>query len=251
MDSLVIKVFLILSVMLGVTALSAKRNKAFEHKAEFLIFFIVSIVLIFIIPIVGMPWNLLFTLVFAFIIGSILGPGIKALMLSYVTRQILKRKGYTKQELQNLSDSELAQKNQQEVRSVIENDSSSIINDWNNIFMLSVYSTVGITIATGTIVFGFNFDFSFLGQILFVSLLGLVIVGILNALFFKSRLTRLIGAYVGAVIFSLYLLYDFNRLKEASDLGDVSWETAIDISISIYLDIINLLLDLLEILASD
>lgn len=62
---------------------------------------------------------------------------------------------------------------------------------------------------------------------------------------------RLVGAYIGAVIFSLYLLYDFDQLEKSALAGDVSWETAINFAISIYLDIINLFLDLLQILSSD
>lgn len=48
---------------------------------------------------------------------------------------------------------------------------------------------------------------------------------------------------MGAIIFTLYLLYDFNQLEKKA--GDESWSTAVNI----YLDIINLFFDLLEILA--
>ena len=65
--------------------------------------------------------------------------------------------------------------------------------------------------------------------------------------FLRSKMVSLIRAYIGAVIFTLYLLYDFNQLEKKA--GDESWGTAIDISVNIYLDIINLFLDLLEILA--
>jgi len=46
------------------------------------------------------------------------------------------------------------------------------------------------------------------------------------------------------------LLYDFNRLEKAIASGDTSWSTAIEIAVNLYLDIINLFLDLLEILAT-
>ena len=72
----------------------------------------------------------------------------------------------------------------------------------------------------------------------------------LNAFFFKSRRRRLIQAYFGVVLFTLYLIYDFNRLEKAIARGDDSWSTAIDIAVNIYLDLINLFIDLLEILAS-
>ncbi len=75
----------------------------------------------------------------------------------------------------------------------------------------------------------------------------LIVMGLINAFFIKSKLVSLIKAYVGAIIFTLYLLYDFNQLEKKA--GDESWATAINISVNIYLDIINLFVDLLEILA--
>ena len=42
----------------------------------------------------------------------------------------------------------------------------------------------------------------------------------------------------------------FNALEKAIARGDNSWGTAVDIAVNLYLDIINLFLDLLEILAA-
>ncbi len=53
-------------------------------------------------------------------------------------------------------------------------------------------------------------------------------------------------AIAGAILFSLYLVYDFNRLKQIGDLGVNDWSTALQIAISIYLDILNLLLEILD-----
>jgi FtsH-binding integral membrane protein len=46
-----------------------------------------------------------------------------------------------------------------------------------------------------------------------------------------------------------YLLYDFNLLEQRMNLGDDSWSSAVIIAVNLYLDIINLFLDLLMILA--
>ena len=51
------------------------------------------------------------------------------------------------------------------------------------------------------------------------------------------------------ILLTLYLIYDFNSLEKAIAAGDNSWGTAIKIAVNLYLDIINLFLDLLEILA--
>ncbi len=251
MNFLVLKTFIILAIMLLVTALASKRNHAFEIKIEFWLLFIGSLLLIFVIPVMSFPINLALTLVFAFLIGSLIGPGIKTLMLRYVTRSILKKQGLTKAQIKELNTEELSQRVASVQIEIEQGNQHPVIKEWNNIFQLALYSTATITIIAGTLVYALSIDFSFLGKILFVSLLGLIVVGLLNIFFFKSPLMRLISAYVGAVIFSLYLLYDFDQLEKSALAGDVSWETAINFAINIYLDIINLFLDLLEILSSD
>jgi FtsH-binding integral membrane protein len=246
MDILAIKTFSIVAVMLVATAYSTRLNKAFETKIEFWGLFLGGIALLFIIPGFGFPINLILTLLFAVLMGLLIGPGIRSMMFSFVIRKKLQSQGYTKERLEKMTVEEregLETTMQAEVESGRGN--TAIAQDWNNIVGLAIYSTAGITIATAVTVFMFDFDFSFLGNILFIALLGLIIVGLLNVFFFKSPLLRLISAYVGAVVFSAYLLYDFNRLKEAA--GDVTWETAVNIAISIYLDIVNLFLDLLQI----
>ncbi|MBX9906992.1 Bax inhibitor-1 family protein [Patescibacteria group bacterium] len=247
MDILAIKTFTIVAVMLGVTAFGSKLNKAFETRWEFWGLFIGSLALLFIIPGFAFPINLILTLIFAVLMGLMIGPAIKGMMISFVVRKRLEAQGYTKARLKEVSVEE-----QKELVATIQkelsegNEHASLAQDWNNIMGLAIYSTAAITILAAVIVFFSGIDFSFLGTGLFIALLGLIVVGILNAFFFKSPLMRLVSAYVGAVVFSLYLLYDFNRLREA--VGDTSWETAINIAISIYLDIINLFLDLLQIL---
>ena len=62
---------------------------------------------------------------------------------------------------------------------------------------------------------------------------------------FASGQRRLI-AIGGAILFTLFLLYDFNRLAALDEQGVNDWETALQIAVSLYLDIINLLLELLE-----
>jgi len=44
----------------------------------------------------------------------------------------------------------------------------------------------------------------------------------------------------------LFLVYDFNRLKQLSDIGINDWSTALNMAISIYLDILNLLLEIMQ-----
>ena len=58
-------------------------------------------------------------------------------------------------------------------------------------------------------------------------------------------------SYAGIVIFVLYLVYDFDRLEKANAIGDISWGTAVDIAVSLYLDIINLFMEILTAMAEN
>jgi len=57
-------------------------------------------------------------------------------------------------------------------------------------------------------------------------------------------------AFFGVIIFTGYLLYDFNRLAKLEEqVGANTWTVAMEMSINIYLDIINLFLYLLDLLS--
>lgn len=250
MDILIVKTFGVVVMMLCATALAARRNHSFEVKWEFWGLFLTGIVLLFVIPAVPMPFNIVLALVLAWIMGSLMGPSIKAMMLSFVVRKRLEAMGYNKAKQKALTDVERKALVAPILADINNPAHQSIVQDWNNILALALYSTGGMTLLTAVTVAVLDIDFSFLGLGLFVALLGLIVMSLLNVFFFKSPLMRLIGSYVGAVVFSLYLLYDFNRLESAVAAGDTSWNTAITIGISIYLDIINLFMDLLDILSN-
>jgi FtsH-binding integral membrane protein len=251
MDTLSIKTFGVILMMLCATALAARRNHAHETRWEFWGLLIGGFALLFIIPATTMPINFILAFVFAVIMGALIGPGIKGMMVDYVVRKRLEQQGYTKATLATLP----AEEKQVLVEGILADINNpahkNIIQDWNGIIGLALYGTGGMTLLTAIAVSVLDIDFSFLGMGLFVALLGLVIMSLLNLFFFKSPLMRLIGSYIGALIFSLYLLYDFNRLEAAVASGDTSWETAISLGISIYLDIVNLFMDLLDILSSN
>ena len=61
-----------------------------------------------------------------------------------------------------------------------------------------------------------------------------------------SRDTTRYVAVGGAILFSFFIILDFNRLIYLEDLNVNDWNTAFYMSYSIYLDIINLLLEILE-----
>ena len=90
-------------------------------------------------------------------------------------------------------------------------------------------------------------DSNIFGLMLLISLFGLLSFNIIR--FFKefSRQTIRMAAIFGSILFSLFLLYDFNLVKKKSMLAiNNNWETAVEMAFILYLDVINLLLEILE-----
>lgn len=109
---------------------------------------------------------------------------------------------------------------------------------------------VGTMIIFGTLAFiGQNQksgSFIGLGKILFVALTVMVIVSILNVFLKIDTLSMIISA-AGIFIFSAYILVDVNQFKTAYEYGYIQDKSDYSIYVlNVYLDIINLLLDILD-----
>jgi modulator of FtsH protease len=84
-------------------------------------------------------------------------------------------------------------------------------------------------------------DFTTMGKMLFITLIVLVVAGIAN-IFLHLPMLQLIIAAVGAVLFSMFILYDTQNIIR----GNVSSE--IEAAVALYLDFLNLFVSLLQIL---
>lgn len=105
------------------------------------------------------------------------------------------------------------------------------------------------SIITGLMMFaGYTYPnlFKNLGGVLFYSLLGLVIVRVLQ-MFIPALAGLTIIDYIAAGIFSVYIGYDMYR---ASTVGR-TYTNALHIAVSLYLDIINLFLSLVSIFSDN
>ena len=105
-------------------------------------------------------------------------------------------------------------------------------------------TTAAITLAAGGYGATTRRDLSGLGGLLFVGLIGVLVAALLG-LFIHLPLLHLGIALVAAVLFTGFLVYDFNRVANTAvaSTGD-----AIVLAVAIYLDIYNLFLNLLTIL---
>ncbi len=241
-DILFTRTFLIVGGMLLITSFTARINKAFETAMELWITLIGTFVFLFAIIFYAdtYPVNLILVAVFSALIGWEIGPTIEFYGMRFKQRKYLKSRGIKIAKGQAMTD---------EQRREFEHsfDVNRYEQEWQNVVFQALFATAVAIFATSGVVFLTSIDFSFLGGLLLIALLILIVMGLMNIFFFRSSFFSLMRAYAGAVIFTLYLLYDFDRLEKMA--GDESWGTAVDIAVNIYLDIINLFLDLLEILS--
>jgi len=86
-------------------------------------------------------------------------------------------------------------------------------------------------------------DFSFLGPFLFGSLNVLLVFGIIQIFFPFGPTGDMIYGCVGALIFCGYIIYDTDNLIERFNYDEYIWA-----AVALYLDIINLFLQLLSVL---
>ena len=116
-------------------------------------------------------------------------------------------------------------------------------------YLASLGTILFAEIVIGTmVIFGVLAYISFvgLGKVLFVILTVMVIVSIVN-IFLRIDMISLILSAVGILVFSLYILYDINQFKSAYEAGYINDSSDYSIYVlNVYLDIINLLLDLLD-----
>ena len=106
-----------------------------------------------------------------------------------------------------------------------------------------------VTLITGFIGYSDVYSFSessSLALFLLISLLGLIGFEFIRIFRGFSRWAIRIKAIFGAFVFSIFLLVNFNLLRKKSDFGVNDWDNAFNIAFQIYLDIINLLLEILD-----
>jgi len=113
--------------------------------------------------------------------------------------------------------------------------------------MALVVAAFGVTSALFGGLFVYTYftkkDFSFMGGLLFFSLLGLILFGIVN-IFIGSSFIDLALAFIGVLVFSGYMLYDISRMKQA-DFTEADVPAAV---FDLYLNFINIFLDILRIM---
>jgi FtsH-binding integral membrane protein len=278
-EILFFKTFSLVGGMLLITSIGARINKAYETTMEAVLTIGGTFLTLFIVYSLrdDFPSNLLALVAFSFCIGWSMGPTITMFgerfkfrkysqKIGLKSKVVEKKKSFwggkenkktvfyykdSPNKLFEYDSPELVKIRNQFKEEVLSIDKDPYSQKWqNNVFFAMVATTLSVFM-TAAIVYFSDTDFGFLGSFLFFALLGLIIVRLLKAWVIKDSSFSMIQTGIGIVIFTFYLIYDFNRLEKAMAQGDESWGTAVDIAVNIYLDIVNLFLLILEAMAEN
>ena len=278
-EILFFKTFSLVGGMLLITSIGARINKAYETTMEAVLTIGGTFLTLFIVYSLrdDFPSNLLALVAFSFCIGWSMGPTITMFgerfkfrkysqKIGLKSKVVEKKKSFwggkenkktvfyykdSPNKLFEYDSPELVKIRNQFKEEVLSIDKDPYSQKWqNNVFFAMVATTISVFM-TAAIVYFSDTDFGFLGSFLFFALLGLIIVRLLKAWVIKDSSFSMIQTGIGIVIFTFYLIYDFNRLEKAMAQGDESWGTAVDLAVNIYLDIVNLFLLILEAMAEN
>ncbi|MBC2373072.1 Bax inhibitor-1/YccA family protein [Listeria booriae] len=114
----------------------------------------------------------------------------------------------------------------------------------NAVLMAFATATVTFTVL-GFVGAKMKTDLSFMAKGLFAALLIVVVISLISIFFPLSSLMSTIFAGAGTLLFSLYILFDFNQIMKR----DVTMKDVPLLAMSLYLDFLNLFLFLLRLFA--
>ncbi|MCL1700401.1 Bax inhibitor-1 family protein [Lysinibacillus sp. Bpr_S20] len=110
--------------------------------------------------------------------------------------------------------------------------------------LLVFVATVAIFIVLALIGMMMNKDVSNWGSYLFTVLIVIIVFSVVFMFFPVSNMIGLIIAGVTVLLFSLYTVYDFNQIRH----NHVSDAEVVGMALNLYLDFINLFINLLEVI---
>lgn len=166
LDILFARTFLIVGMMLCLTAVTAKVNRYFETAFEMWATFIISLLLLFLIfGFAGSyPLNIIIVAAFSLVIGWEIGPAIEHFGTRYKLRMHLKDRGVVLKKGEKATEQQI-----QEFSAAFDRDTYH--KEWQNIIFQAVMGTALAIVSTASVVFFTDIDFGFLGGFLLISLI--------------------------------------------------------------------------------
>ncbi|XP_054287175.1 protein lifeguard 1-like isoform X2 [Macrosteles quadrilineatus] len=107
--------------------------------------------------------------------------------------------------------------------------------------------TLVVTVALTVFAFQTSIDFTGLCGVLFIATIVLLVIGILM-MFFPSRTLKFIYAGFGALLFSIYIIYDTQMMMGGNHKYSIGPEEYIFAALNLYVDIVTLFLMILQLL---
>jgi len=116
--------------------------------------------------------------------------------------------------------------------------------------LMAVGVCAAITLALTIFAFQTKIDFTAMGGVLIAVLMVFILFGLIAIFLPNSRTLNLVYASIGAIIFSLYIIYDTQLMVGGSHKYSLSPEEYVFASLNLYLDIINLFMYILQIIGN-
>jgi len=116
--------------------------------------------------------------------------------------------------------------------------------------LIAVAVTAGVVLALTLFAMQTKIDFTAWGGALLAVLVVFVLAGLIAVFFKETRTVRLVYASIGAIIFSLYIIFDTQMMLGGKHKYALDPEEYVFASLNLYLDIINLFLYLLQIIGA-
>lgn len=113
--------------------------------------------------------------------------------------------------------------------------------------LMAVGITAAVCLALTLFAFQTKYDFTMMGGILLVAVIILMVFGIV-AIFVHNKIVQLVYASLGALIFSIYLIYDTQLMMGGKHKYSISPEEYVFAALNLYLDIINIFMYILAII---
>jgi FtsH-binding integral membrane protein len=117
-----------------------------------------------------------------------------------------------------------------------------------NAVLLAFGATAIITISLTLFAFQTKIDFTGAGPYLLAILIGLIFMGIIQ-IWVKNQLLNTITASIGSILFSFYIIYDTQLMLGGDHKHSIGPDEYIFAALSLYLDVINLFLYLLQLIS--
>lgn len=113
--------------------------------------------------------------------------------------------------------------------------------------MMAVGITAAVCLALTLFAFQTKWDFTAMGGVLLCAAVILLLFGIIS-IFVRSQILTLVYASIGALIFSMYLVYDTQLMMGGKHKYSISPEEYIFAALNLYLDVINIFIYILTII---